>query len=1472
MTSFASNTARLLQVAQVRLHDPATGKEVLARALLDPGSEINLVNKRVIEHLGLRVFQRRVPVRLRTVSGTSEAKRETSRFVLKHRNHESTNTPIEALVVEADDWYVRVPAPLPEWLVAAGDQLADPDFIRSQGEQIPFDMILDSAECVNLIGDCDYKVYKFAVKRSDFGLIPVGGIPSRKLNVGPPRHWCNATRTIPPPKVNPFFKAPPHYMADNAEVDDVQLSQDIARCHAMDMVDLFGRPEEEPEALKGFLDETVKSFQRRDGRVYVNLPKFHGMTQPLARNHAKVRLQLQSLENRMLRDPDLAQAYEKAIHEWIEMGVLIPTTMEEMNKFSHWAEMPYHPVFRKGVETHKVRFVMNGSADEPGKAALNRYLAVGPNILPQIVNILTAFRAHQYFSIADIEKAFLQVGLLEPDDHLFVFRWLVRASDGTYSQQLFRFAMMPWGINCAPFVLNAVVRFLYQEASDRARAKGDTDAVERYTKLSETTYVDDILALGNCVEDVIKMAHDAHAALEAGRMNVCKYRTCPPEMAQAIRADLDPVREVYKVLGLMYNPVGDAVAPAADNLGDYRKESRLTKKQAAGLVARLYDPLGLVAPVTLRSKLLLQLIEKTHPKASWSTKLTEEESLPWHEYVDDVLDNISTFEVPRCTRPAKYDKLRLCVFSDASANAVAGTLYEVAEVDGKMYPCLASSRNKVVPHKKRYTTEGVDTLTKDSLKINRLELTAALLAAQMAKQHMEATHTEFDEVVAFTDSQVTCHWLWAKSEHHTEYVRSRVKAIKDIVPALQWRHVPGTQNPADLASRGCTLAELRKSDLWFRGPEWMSQPRQAWPEIPSDAYEKLDDQTIDQAVHDALCAAVTTRAQARKRLLGNAAGPAADVPDPTSGSTSDVQADSGFSSLASSDTEDDLAQLLKPADGKPQPTKRRKVIPNALTWKQLVYRKLEDLRRHDSSHTPQQALAALLAEIQQDQLGNLYKHVQGTLPDRFLTDAQRNLKLQYGLRFCSATQLVLSRSRNFRIEEVKELRKPVRSEGRRQLGLAPVDKDLIFLTADDPRVKALVKELHESVTGHGSINHVAAESRKDYWILHVRKLAKDVRRHCDSCKLLDAKALEQVEGALPECRYDATKPETQVAFQAIGVDFVGPFFPYRSVYGGKKTSQAPAQDRQALIAVFSCAKTRAIHLEPVVDQSFEQFELAFRNFTARRGTPKVVFSDNAKTFKLAEKLAVFREDVSVKLRDKYAHSMQWVFNANRAPWWGGFFERMMRVIKEKLARNFYRHVFPSPDHFRAAVTSLEQFVNSRPLTTFYSTREESPPLTPEMFLRPGDTPSPFEFMQFALLPFKTQSMTATEARSRRQAQMNFQARLWYDFQHLYLDNLRLFHRTSSAKNQSQKIQPGMCVLITPDNTSFKPRAMLHKTLWRRGIVEKMYSGRDGHCRTVKIGMRDKSGKMFSTVYPIQKLCPLELAGTAKFEFLSQPNV
>jgi hypothetical protein len=79
-------------------------------------------------------------------------------------------------------------------------------------------------------------------------------------------------------------------------------------------------------------------------------------------------------------------------------------------------------------------------------------------------------------------------------------------------------------------------------------------------------------------------------------------------------------------------------------------------------------------------------------------------------------------------------------------------------------------------------------------------------------------------------------------------------------------------------------------------------------------------------------------------------------------------------------------------------------------------------------------------------------------------------------------------------------------------------------------------------------------------------------------------------------------------FTNTGLDFAGPLL----VRDGEKTEKS-------YICLYTCASTRAIHLELRNNLSTDTFLQSFRRFTARRGLPKKLISENAKTFKAVAK-------------------------------------------------------------------------------------------------------------------------------------------------------------------------------------------------------------------------------------------------------------
>ena len=84
------------------------------------------------------------------------------------------------------------------------------------------------------------------------------------------------------------------------------------------------------------------------------------------------------------------------------------------------------------------------------------------------------------------------------------------------------------------------------------------------------------------------------------------------------------------------------------------------------------------------------------------------------------------------------------------------------------------------------------------------------------------------------------HWILGNGQYR-QFVANRVKKIQDH-PQIQWRHVPTSENPADLASRG---GPVTNSKLWWSGLEWL-RDHNRWPKNP--VVEKSQDSEAEAKV------------------------------------------------------------------------------------------------------------------------------------------------------------------------------------------------------------------------------------------------------------------------------------------------------------------------------------------------------------------------------------------------------------------------------------------------------------------------------------------------------------------------------------------------------------------------------------------------------------------------------------------------
>ena len=168
---------------------------------------------------------------------------------------------------------------------------------------------------------------------------------------------------------------------------------------------------------------------------------------------------------------------------------------------------------------------------------------------------------------------------------------------------------------------------------------------------------------------------------------------------------------------------------------------------------------------------------------------------------------------------------------------------------------------------------------------------------------------------------------------------------------------------------------------------------------------------------------------------------------------------------------------------------------------------------------------------------------------------------------------------------------------------------LILLHNKHYLTELIIRHVHNT-SMHVGVNHTLANVRRNYWVIQGRKTVKKIVGRCIRCNKHEAQAYKVPHYApLPKFRCEAVLP-----FVNIGIDFAGPFYVKANL-----TSRSQAK-LKCYICLFVCATSRALHLELAMDLTTSAFLDIFNRFSARRGLPNLIYSDNGKTFESAAKI------------------------------------------------------------------------------------------------------------------------------------------------------------------------------------------------------------------------------------------------------------
>ncbi|XP_058455885.1 uncharacterized protein LOC131433098 [Malaya genurostris] len=293
-----------------------------------------------------------------------------------------------------------------------------------------------------------------------------------------------------------------------------------------------------------------------------------------------------------------------------------------------------------------------------------------------------------------------------------------------------------------------------------------------------------------------------------------------------------------KTLGLLWQPDEDVFR---FKVPIWTEDSAITKRLVLSEAARLFDPLGLLGPTVLCSKLFMQ--ELWLSKLPWDHPLADKLQKSWKEFRED-LEALRTFSIPRWIVPC-FEPLitELHGFCDASERAYGACFYiRTVSAHEQISVHLLTAKSKVAPAN---TGKAQRRIT-----LPRLELSAALLLSHLYDKvkHILPPTTR---ALFWTDSMITMHWISA-SPNRWKFVANRVAEIQQLTAPGTWGHVAGVENPADAISRGMAASQLINFDIWWQGSTWLSQQKRFWPNIVRTSDESFDVEELEEKPATAL--------------------------------------------------------------------------------------------------------------------------------------------------------------------------------------------------------------------------------------------------------------------------------------------------------------------------------------------------------------------------------------------------------------------------------------------------------------------------------------------------------------------------------------------------------------------------------------------------------------------------------------------
>ena len=585
-------------------------------------------------------------------------------------------------------------------------------------------------------------------------------------------------------------------------------------------------------------DDDVTSYSVEDGKVlelwnkeithdngHYSLPiPWRDGNPSLPDNRFLAKWRLNSLVNKLDRT-NMRERYSQEINKLVEQGYAEPVPDDEINlrDGSVWY-LPHHHVLNDS-KPDKVCVVFYCAAKH-SDISLNNQCLQGPDLNNKLIAVLLRFRQFRYAIMADVQSMYLQVQIPLKDRNALRFMWV----DGDLVRHFRMTSHLFGGVWCASSATFALRRTVQDcEVSDIT-----------CNTVNHAFYVDDLLKSVHSRSDALEVIHGTRRALGHGGFLLTKFVVNDSHLLQEIGLN-ERAKEVMEItpdalsraLGIRWDVSHDAFFYVCD-YADISHASNVTRRQILSQVSSMYDPLGLIAPVVIRGRMIFQ--ETSRLKLDWDESVPDWLRRMWVDWLCS-LQFLGSLRFPKCVIPEEFAENgvhELHHFCDGSQSGYGACSYvRSVNAAGHVHVALVASKGRLAPLKQ--------------MTIPRLELAAAVLAVRLDVLLRRELEVPLLSSTFWSDSEIVLSYIKNEGKRYKTFVANRVSEIRQSSSPNQWHHVKGQDNPADVLSRGCLVSEL--SESWYHGPEFAGTFKCDWPQqVHADVSVSEDDEEIRPGV------------------------------------------------------------------------------------------------------------------------------------------------------------------------------------------------------------------------------------------------------------------------------------------------------------------------------------------------------------------------------------------------------------------------------------------------------------------------------------------------------------------------------------------------------------------------------------------------------------------------------------------------